>query len=333
MPITKNQRIRCKILDDCFRNRGKKYQIEDLIQAVNEGMVEIYPDRTTISRRTIYNDIEFMQSPEGGNADIVKERDGRNVYYRYADANFSVFNSPFREEDRQYLRTMMDALSRLKGLPHLEALQEAFANIEMLAAGPEATPCIEFEANPYIEGVQHLQPLNNAIQSRSAVELVYQPYDKPSITYRFHPQYLKQCNHRWYVLGVTTQYPEDISTFPLDRIVSLKPIADTYIPASVDWDDYFDDVVGITLSDSPLEEVHFLVHGKTGHYIQTKPIHSSQRHHWIDTDTLDVHLTLRINYEFRRILLSYADAITILSPASLVASHRQQLLKALEQYQ
>ena len=29
-----------------------------------------------------------------------------------------------------------------------------------------------------------------------------------------------------------------------------------------------------------LEEVHFLVHGKTAHYLYTKPIHESQIPHW-----------------------------------------------------
>lgn len=330
MPANKNQRIRCKILDDCFRNRGKNYQIEDLVNAVNEGMAEVLPDGGTVSRRTIYNDIAFMQTPEGGMAEIEKWKEGVKTYYRYADPNFSILNNPINETDRQYLRTLVATLSNMKGLPQVEALRESLSNIEILSVGSQATPCIEFEENPYIVGLQHLQPLNNAIQSHSAQELVYEPYGKPAKTYRFHPQYLKQYNHRWYVFGVTTDYPKSVSTFPLDRIVKLEPITDNYIVSDIDWSEYFDDVVGVSiLPQGKVEEVHFLVHGKTGRYIESNPIHCTQRHKWIDEETLDVRLSVKVNYEFSRILMSYADSITLIGPQYLVEELKAKLQKAM----
>lgn len=271
-----------------------------------------------------------MQTPEGGLAEIEKWKDGVKTYYGYADPDFSIMNNPINEEDRQYLRTLVETLSHLKGLPQLEILRESLSNIEILAVGSGATPCIEFEENPYIGGLQYLQPLNNAIQSKSAQELVYVPYGKEAKTYRFHPQYLKQYNHRWYVFGVTTGYPESVSNFPLDRIKNLTPITDSYINSDIDWNEYFDDVVGVSIPPkSEVEEVHFLVHGKTGRYIESNPIHSSQRQKWTDEETLDVRLMVKINYELNRMLLSYADSITILAPEKLKNEHLGRLKVAL----
>jgi len=55
--------------------------------------------------------------------------------------------------------------------------------------------------------------------------------------------------------------------------------------------------------------------------------HSTPEH-----GSLDVKLKVKINYELKRLLLSYAADITILSPQSLVEAHKTSLQKALEQY-
>ena len=81
-----------------------------------------------------------------------------------------------------------------------------------------------------------------------------------------------------------------------------------------------------------VEEVHFLAHGKTAHYIYTKPIHGTQKPKWIDDRTLDVRINVKINTELKRLLLSYVPYITILSPQSLVEEHKKALQLALEQY-
>ena len=119
----------------------------------------------------------------------------------------------------------------------------------------------------------------------------------------------------------------------LDRIQSIKPLKTTYIKLKMDWNEYFEDVIGITnIKDAPIEKVMFLVHGATAHYIISKPLHGSQVSKWLDEDTLQVTLSIKINYELKRLLLSYSPNITILAPQSLIQEHTQSLEKALTQY-
>lgn len=330
MPANKNQRIRCLVLDKCLRNTSKNYQIEDLVAAVNEELGEILPQGGAVSKRTIYNDITFMQSPEGGLADIIKYKEGVKVFYRYQDTTFSIAGNPFTEEERQYMRALVATLSKFRGLPQMETLRESLSNINLLSLEPSAEPCMEFEENPYIKGIEHLQYLYNAIISKSVQELTYEPYGKERRSYRFHPQYLKQYNHRWYVLGVTTEHPDNVSNFPLDRIISIKPINDKYMDSIIAWNEYFEDVIGVSIPKTEIEEVHLLFHGKTGHYIQSNPLHQSQRSRWIDSNTLEVRLNIRINYELQRTLMSYADSITILAPVELRNEMRNKLMTALK---
>jgi hypothetical protein len=52
--------------------------------------------------------------------------------------------------------------------------------------------------------------------------------------------------------------------------------------------------------------------------METKPIHGSQKSNWISDETLEVKLDLIINYEFERLILSYANNVKVIQPLSLV---------------
>ncbi len=59
--------------------------------------------------------------------------------------------------------------------------------------------------------------------------------------------------------------------------------------------------------------------GRTGNYIATKPLHGSLKPKWIDDTTLKVTLDFIINYELEKLILSYADSVTVIKPDSLAA--------------
>ena len=48
MPINKNALLRYQILDRCFSDRHHRYEIEDLVDKVNEALLDMY-GKTTIS--------------------------------------------------------------------------------------------------------------------------------------------------------------------------------------------------------------------------------------------------------------------------------------------
>lgn len=76
--------------------------------------------------------------------------------------------------------------------------------------------------------------------------------------------------------------------------------------------------------------LHFF--GKTGKYIESKPIHGSQKSKWIDPTTLEVKLSWIINYEFERLILSYADGVKVVQPVSLILTIKTRIQSAEELY-
>lgn len=105
MPTTKFSFIRCRILDKCFRNPVKHYQIDDLIDACEEEL------NMNISRRTIYYDIDFMKSIDGWEAPIETLKDGTRRYYRYSDPDFSIDKVPLSEAQLKQIQGAVDLLN------------------------------------------------------------------------------------------------------------------------------------------------------------------------------------------------------------------------------
>ena len=328
MAITKNAYERYRILDRCFR-KGE-YQIQQLMEICNR---ELGYDDKGISRRTVYYDIDYMKYGPW-EAPIEPRKEGNRRYYTYTDKSFSIENMPITEDQLKQIQSAIDLLRNFNGLPNLNGLSESLENTGLMVMNAKSKPCVGFEENEFVEGRQHLTPLFNAIQNETVLKITYEPFGEEAVSYCFHPQFLKQYNNRWYILGAAEGHEEQVWNLALDRIKSIENTTRPYKEMDVDWTEHFEDVIGVTnVKEAPVEEVHFEVHGKTAHYIHTKPLHQSQRAHWLDPDTLDVKLNVKINYELKRILLSYAANITILAPQSLVEEHKETLKKALSQYQ
>lgn len=333
MPINKDAMTRYKILDKCFRNTGRRYGINDLINACNEVLNEINPNDNGISRRQIYEDIRFMESSEGWAADILHERDGQRVYLRYADPNFSIDNMPFNDKEIKQLHSAIEVLSHFKGMPQFDLIQELLSKIE-ITTKTQFKSFIEFDHNPYVEGTDFFSRIYDAIMYHKVLKITYHPFDAEEIEIIFHPYYLKQWNNRWYALGYSPNETSYIWTLGLERIKKIKDESLPYEETDIDWSDYFSDIVGITLPQNrEAEEIVIHVFGKTAKYIFSKPIHESQINKWIDENTLEITLNLIPNIEFEKILLSYGNNIKIISPASLVTNHICKLKENLKLYE
>lgn len=335
MATNKNALIRYKVLDKCFRNPGKRYFIEDLISECEIILLEIDPESNGISRRQIFEDIAFMESKEGWSIDLEKHREGKRVYYRYADNSFSINNMPLNEMEVNQLRAAMDILSQFKGMPQFEWVNEMVPKLQQgITTYQSSTAIIEFDNNQYLKGIEQLGPLYNAIFYKKVLNISYKPFeiDDP-FDVEIHPYFLKQYNSRWFLFGYNPENGKYDWNLAIDRIVEIKEIKGKYNKnTKIDWHEYFEDIIGVTKpADSNPEKVVLHFKGKTAKYMETKPLHGSQKSKWIDNKTLEITLSLIINYELERLLLSYADSVSVLKPKTLAISLKNRLKEALKQ--
>lgn len=316
MPTDKNQIIRYQTLDRCFADRTRYYFWEDLrekcIKALEREGVQ-YPD---VSRRTIYNDIAAMEGNTNWNVLFEKPgMYGRRRYYRYADPNYSIWNYDLNEEQLNQLKSILIMLRQFQGLPQYERLEEIIEQLQtkygFTLADTESIIC--FDTNPYVKGIEYLNPLFNAIVNKQCLRITYQPYGLEPYTRTMHPYYIKQYNGRWFLLGLAWREGElNITNFALDRIVSIEPSATAYIPNKIDFEDYFDDLIGVTRLDCEPIKV-LLAFSKTRFpYILSKPLHGSQK--TIDREHRQVQIEVKPSRELYQQLLSFGPDVEVLSP-------------------
>ena len=104
----------------------------------------------------------------------------------------------------------------------------------------------------------------------------------------------------------------------LDRIVHIERCCIPYVESSIDWEEYFGDIIGVTmLQDNPIEDVILRCYGKSGQYIKNKPIHWTQRHKWISYDCLEVRIKVRPNFELKNFILGQGANLEVVSPRHL----------------
>jgi len=336
MATNKNALIRYKTLDKCFRNTGKRYFLEDLIKECEKVLLSIDSQSNGISRRQILNDIAFMESKAGwgDQLELDRIRDGHRVYYRYKNPDFSINNMPLNEIEINHLQSAADILTQFKGMPQFEWLNELIPKLQQgIVAKEKPSTIIEFDSNEYLKGIEYLGPLHNAIFYKRVLNIEYKSFksEKPHF-FLIHPYFLRQYNNRWFLFGYNPEQKKYDWNLAIDRIVSIKETKDKYHRNSrINWQEYFEDIIGVTKTeDAEVSDVTLLFYGTTGKYIETKPLHGSQRCKWIDDSILKVDLKLIINYELERLILSYADSVKVLAPSSLAHTVRTRLSNALE---
>ena len=320
MATNKHAIIRYQTLDKCFRNPGRTYYIEDLIDACNDAIYEYSGIEDGVKRRQLLEDIKFMESEQGWNIPLNHIRDVHRVYFRYEDLSFSINNQPLNETEENQLKEALLTLSRFKGMPQFEWVDEITARLDSgLDLSKTNQQIIEFEQNDYLQGLEHITPLYNAILYKKVQNVSYKSFKRDNIqSISFHPYYLKQYKNRWFVFGLNEEFGQ-ITNLALDRIVEIENTKKVYIPnTTIDFSEYFEDVIGVTLDkDAKLEKILLKVSNDLYPYIQTKPLHGSQKIKEKRETFVLIELELIPNYELESLMLSFGEGIEIISPQSL----------------
>lgn len=316
MPINKNALLRYQILDRCFSDRHHRYEIEDLVDKVNEALLDMYGK--TVSLRQIRADITYMRDRVSYNAPIVaRPIEGRRCYYTYEDPHFSIFSSELSVEEVKNLLSTIDMLGRYRS-PKNAWLEEVISSLE-LRFGIKANrdKVVSFEQNDQLKGIEFLSDLIDAIINHQPLKMTYCPYKGDEQTMVIHPHYMKQYNTRWFLFGLEDH--EEYGMCPvnkaLDRIVKFSTANVPFVVNNqIDYETYFDDIVGVThdLKHPDLEHVVLKFAKERFPYVVSKPIHHSQQ--VLNADDGTISIDVRINRELEQNIFSFGQQVEVLTP-------------------
>ncbi len=335
MATNKHAIIRYEALDRCFSNKGRKFFINDLIDYVANAIKEYTGTESSISRRQIYKDIDFMASEAGFKAPIIAIKEGKKAYYKYHDPNYSIALQQINPIEAELLKNALEVLKRFKGIPQFDFIPELSLKLKKTFQLEDMEHIIFFDQNEYLKNLELLAQLLKAIQDKDVLTITYQSFNqKDKESFIFHPYFLKQYNKRWFLYGQREDF-DTWTNLALDRIIEFtKSYKHEYKANTQDPEVYFEDIIGVS---KPIDQPSILIQIKISlalwPYIESKPLHPSQK---VITKT-DSYTTIQLdiipNYEFYALILGFGSAVEVLEPKQVRDTILQKIEDNLSFYQ
>ncbi|RYY60759.1 MAG: WYL domain-containing protein [Chitinophagaceae bacterium] len=330
MSVNKLALIRYKTIDECLRNRYRKWTLDDLIRKVSDKLYDTEGIASGVSRRTLQADLQLMRSDKlGYNAPIiVKDR----KFYSYSEDGFSITNAPINDADVEKMKEIVGMLKQFNGFNYFDEMSEMIAKLEnnLNRSTNRSRDCIQFEDNKQLKGRQFITALYQAILNKTPLLLEYRSFNatKPQ-QYIFFPYLLKEYRNRWFVIG-RMKKNDTLFTLALDRIVEFQELVkERFLDyGGIDFDRYYDDLLGVTKSPKDrARRVILFVEKQNAPYVLTKPIHPSQQLLKQDETGIIVRLDVVLNFELEREILGFGECMRVLAPKFLVEKIHRRISK------
>ena len=304
MPANKYALLRYRIIDRMISSKYNPYpNKEDLRQACED---ELYgSDGARISTSTIDKDIYAMRNESnlGYYAPIEFSKAEKGYYYK--DPEYTIDKMPLNEDDLEAIQFAANTLYQFRGLNMFKSSEAAIDKIlDRFALNPDnaeksVDSFVQFETSPSFRGGKHLPDILSAIKSRQVIRFSYAKYTGgKQKKYELHPYLLKEYRNRWYVIGFNPDKGA-VVVFGLDRMVGEVSITGESFSPDPDFDPsiYFEHSIGITAVDSAPERIHLRFSTLTGKYVESQPLHASQKIIRNDEVALEIELSLCITKE------------------------------------
>ena len=124
-------------------------------------------------------------------------------------------------------------------------------------------------------------------------------------------RYIKQYNNRWFLLGLNNER-KVITNIPLDRITGIYNIGILYKPTDINFEEYFDDVIGVTINEAEIETIVLKFAPERYPYVVSKPLHGSSK--FIDPENHLVEIKVIPNKELEALIFSFGNQVEVMSP-------------------
>ena len=184
-------------------------------------------------------------------------------------------------------------------------------------------------------GQKYLTAIMEAMLENAVLTIEYKKYLSTETDFRtIRPYAIKEFAKRWYVVAYS-ESARDLRTFALDRIAKFSRTGERFrMPAGFNVDKLFEPSYGIYL---PEGEKPVLVKIRTtlreAAYLEDLPLHPSQMLVSKEGEYCIYAMTLIPNPGFVMELCKRGNRLEVLEPATLRETVKEELKKALKQYE
>lgn len=217
------------------------------------------------------------------------------------------------EEGRPY-RYYVENTDDLKGRQLRTWLMAILSTSNALEEGRSIKERILVEKVP--SGDKYLMDIIHSMKHNRSISIEYESYWREGLQeLRLEPYAIKNFRRRWYLLARPSG---SIKTkiYALDRVLSLRLENEIFqLPGDFYPEDYFHGSFGIIVDEEyPVEEITLRAYGVRVRYLDSLPLHHSQRKEKEGEGWSEYKFRLRASIDFQQELMSYAQEVEVLSP-------------------
>lgn len=334
MATTKDGLLRIKIIDELLSNTSSGYTTNELLNKVNNKLKSKGKDSITL--RTVQRDLNDLETIY--EASLERNHNG---IIKYKIPGFSIFKQEFSLDEKNLLRELLKTIGQFDGLDEFKQLKNIQDTIDYDTS--DTKKIIYFFRNPYLKNIDLLGKLYTCISRKATITFEYKSFNNESEIKIVYPYMLKEFNNRWYLIAENMdENSNSREIIPLDRIVINKTNKDNtiverpdikYKEPTIDWENIFEEIIGVTYDENvEIENVIIWATEKRAPYIETKPIHGSQKEIKDENYIIELQerypilkdkggrffkFECRPNKELISLLFSFSDDLVVLEPQNL----------------
>lgn len=308
--------------------------------------VSSYPEYNTALKPAVKKVLEEIKKVMGEES-IRKTGGTRNRTFQYVGDDpdpLGLLRDSKTKGIEEYLEFCRDSAGFIPEQLLQHFLKDSIALYDIHWDKKRSTQGVLMSHNKDLTNLEMLPAIYDAIKNKTALKIVYQPFEGESRIEWLSPHFIREFNGRWYVSGFRGRSGTIPFNLPLDRIVKFDLVEGQYREAPVNlYREWFADIIGIArYKEATLEEVIIRTYSEYVHgLVNTKPFHHSQEEikpyaQHEDGTYGEISLKVLINPEgknkqLRGKLLAYGSELEVMSPIRFrqeVANEARKLWEA-----
>ena len=335
MSKIKNAQLRYRIIDRSLRNKYKPFPTKEQLREACEEAIFGSTEGSDICDSTIEKDMFAMRMEFDAPIKYSKIEKG----YYYSDDDYSIDKIPLSEDDIDAIKFASKTLMQFRDVNLFKqfgfAIDKIFDRVH-ISNNPTDLAVdnfVQFETVEETGGSDMLPILLKCIKEKQIVDFEYTSFISDKTKPRsVLPLLLKEYRNRWYLISYSISKLQ-IITFGLDRMSNLTETNTNYYePIDFDPDNYFENSIGITANDTSPVQVVFKIDKIGSKYVESQPLHKSQKLIKEGTNRNTFQLKVIISEELKRTILSYGSQIEVIKPKSLRREMQIIVLEMHENY-
>ncbi len=174
----------------------------------------------------------------------------------------------------------------------------------------------------------YIDTINQAIVNLQKIEITYKTLHSDDKTVRtIEPYYIFFQKNLWYLRGYCLE-KEDLRTFALDRIFSLKVLDERFLPKIIQPEEELYGAFGAIVDGDPVKVILRFDRGSKP-YILRKKWHQSQKEKELEDGRLEVEFNVNGIEGIKQWIYSWIPYVEIVAPKELKETIKKDLTNAL----